>query len=135
MIHFPVSPFKPAPNRPQAVVGPATSVSQITIPAEVVAPSAAPTPVSAPPQPPVEVPSLPSMTQMAKNILGSVKNAATSAIQGHGIKVNAEEADRRLSICKTCPFFRHMDQRCSKCGCYMAVKTYLKAERCPVNKW
>ena len=84
---------------------------------------------------PVEIPDLPSMTSMAKNVMGSVFKSAKSAITGHGVRVEKEEADRRLAICRGCPFFRHTDERCSKCGCYMAVKTYLRAERCPVGKW
>ncbi len=77
--------------------------------------------------------SLPSMTQMAKNVLGSLKKVAAGI--GQGIKLPKEEAEARLTICRTCPFFRHVDERCSKCGCYMAVKTYLRAEHCPVGKW
>lgn len=84
---------------------------------------------------PLEIPDLPSMTNMAKNVLGSMFKTAKSAVTGHGVRVEKEEADRRLSICRGCPFFRRTDERCSKCGCYMAVKTYLRAEKCPVGKW
>lgn len=92
-----------------------------------------------PPEPVVEPPteelSLPSMTQMAKNVLGSLGKTIKAAASGQGVKVTQETAEARLAICRTCPFFRHTDERCSKCGCYMAVKTYLRAEKCPVGKW
>lgn len=93
-----------------------------------------------PPEPvvveqPSEELSLPSMTQMAKNVLGSLGKTIKAAASGQGVKVTQETAEARLAICRTCPFFRHTDERCSKCGCYMAVKTYLRAEKCPVGKW
>lgn len=44
-------------------------------------------------------------------------------------------AQERLKICEGCEFYRASDFRCGKCGCRMKVKTYLKAERCPVGKW
>lgn len=85
--------------------------------------------------PPTEELSLPSMTQMAKNVLGSLGRAVKSAATGQGVKVTQETAEARLAICRSCPFFRHADERCSKCGCYLAAKTYLRAEKCPVGKW
>ena len=85
-------------------------------------------------KPPEEL-SLPSMTQMAKNVLGSLGKTIKAAATGQGVKVTQETAEARLAICRSCPFFRTSDERCSKCGCYMAVKTYLRAEKCPVGKW
>lgn len=107
-------------------------VEQTTRPIE---PDALP-PLPLPPiEPPKEEYSLPSMTQMAKNVLGSLGKTIKSAATGQGVKVAQETAEARLAICRGCPFFRHSDERCSKCGCVMAIKTYLKAEKCPVGKW
>ena len=103
--------------------------------AAVAPPYIAPQPPQKVPESPVEIPSLPSMTAMAKNITASLLKSTASVIKGQGLKVTAEEAARRLTICKSCPFFRTADERCSKCGCYMSVKTYLKAEKCPERKW
>lgn len=47
----------------------------------------------------------------------------------------SEETARRLDICKTCPFFLARSERCSKCGCFMRLKTTLKQASCPVGKW
>lgn len=138
MIYFPNSI-----NRPPTIGNP-TPITRRPTPAPEA--PATPSPVVMPkmilPPPPEpsmapQVPSLPSMTQMAKNIAGSIAKTAKSAITGQGIRISSEEAKRRLDICNNgpCPFFRQSDQRCSKCGCYMAVKTYLKAERCPIGKW
>ena len=148
MVYFPVSTNTPPASVAHIVRGPAKSTAKP--PPEVVPKSFAPPPeelrklaektsVSQPPPDivvtPEEVPSLPSMTQMAKNVLGSLGRVVKSAAQGQSVQLGKEAAEARLAICKTCPFFRHVDERCSKCGCYMAVKTYLRAEKCPVGKW
>ena len=41
----------------------------------------------------------------------------------------------RLAICAECPFFIKRSKRCSKCGCYMKLKTSLEQAKCPVGKW
>jgi hypothetical protein len=85
----------------------------------------------------VKQPELPSKFEMAKNITKSALAVAKGILQGQPIKETTSESQRRLEICGRCEFFRKADQRCSKCGCYMAVKTYLKASRCPlpVPRW
>lgn len=79
--------------------------------------------------------SMPSTGQMARNLGQSVVRNAVSLAQGNDLRLDPNEANKRLSICKKCEFFNNLSQRCSKCGCFLAVKTYLKAERCPVGKW
>lgn len=79
--------------------------------------------------------SLPNMPKMFNNIKNSIVNNAKSVAQGNPLKISDEEAKNRLNICKTCPFFNSLNERCTKCGCYMSVKTYLRAEKCPVGKW
>lgn len=41
----------------------------------------------------------------------------------------------RLQICKSCEWFRQKTKTCSKCGCFMKLKTTLKKAQCPVGKW
>lgn len=83
----------------------------------------------------MEEPKLPSMTSMAGNLLKTAVNTVKTAVKGKSVSTSSLEANTRLAICQTCEYFRKSDQRCSKCGCFMAVKTYLKAEHCPVSKW
>lgn len=77
----------------------------------------------------------PSKTQMVKNLAQSVVNNVQSLITGNGIKLSETEASQRFSICSKCEFFDALQARCTKCGCKMAIKTYLKAEKCPIGKW
>jgi hypothetical protein len=46
-----------------------------------------------------------------------------------------ELIEARLDICKTCPFLSRNMTRCTKCGCFMKLKTTLKDATCPIGKW
>jgi hypothetical protein len=46
-----------------------------------------------------------------------------------------EIIEQRLEICKVCPAFRPRTKRCSKCGCFMELKTTLLQASCPIGKW
>ena len=48
---------------------------------------------------------------------------------------NKEEIDRRISICESCDHFIKMTKQCSKCGCFMQLKTRLTNASCPIGKW
>lgn len=49
---------------------------------------------------------------------------------------DAQQA-HRLEICRQCPYIRKRVgvERCSLCGCFLQVKTRLKDEYCPIEKW
>jgi hypothetical protein len=80
-------------------------------------------------------PQMPSVASMAKNVVHSVVQNVQSVAAGNTLKLSDQEANNRLDICKSCDFFNSTQTRCNKCGCFMAVKTYLKAEKCPIGKW
>ena len=50
-------------------------------------------------------------------------------------RTDEEIAAYRLEICQGCEFFRKRFQQCSKCGCFMKLKTMIDKARCPVGKW
>lgn len=88
----------------------------------------------------IEVPKLPekplpSKLQMARSAVSTIAEVSKGLLQGKGLKVSDEVLTHRKSICASCEFFRESDQRCSKCGCYLSSKTYLKASTCPMGKW
>ena len=47
----------------------------------------------------------------------------------------AEDADKRLDICKSCPELITLTSQCKKCGCFMPAKTKLENAVCPLGKW
>jgi hypothetical protein len=46
-----------------------------------------------------------------------------------------EISESRLEICRGCEFYRKRTNQCSKCGCFMKLKTTLEKAKCPVGKW
>ena len=41
----------------------------------------------------------------------------------------------RIAICKDCIFYFKPTGTCKKCGCFMKLKTKIKAASCPIGKW
>jgi hypothetical protein len=50
-------------------------------------------------------------------------------------KVKQDEFDRRMSICRSCEFLKRPAEQCSKCGCFMKLKTKIDRAHCPIHKW
>ena len=44
-------------------------------------------------------------------------------------------SETRFDICKLCPELISLTSQCKKCGCFMALKTKIKAASCPLGKW
>lgn len=80
-------------------------------------------------------PTMPSLPKMAANAAQAVVRNVQSVAAGNDLRLSSDEANARLTVCRGCEFFDKNQERCGKCGCFMALKTYLKAERCPVGKW
>ena len=47
----------------------------------------------------------------------------------------SEVAEKRFSICQSCPEFISLTTQCKKCGCIMKAKTKLQKAHCPIGKW
>lgn len=50
-------------------------------------------------------------------------------------RTEEELQEYRMSICRACPFLIAKGERCSKCGCFMSLKTTLKRAKCPIGNW
>lgn len=87
--------------------------------------------INAPPD--AEPPAYPSLAKQAANALGSAARFVASG----GATVSQEEYDRRKATCQACPTNRYVaaENRCEACGCYLAIKPWGKAERCPDGHW
>jgi len=46
-----------------------------------------------------------------------------------------EKRNERLDICKGCDRITFATRQCKECGCFMALKTWLKEAECPIGKW
>jgi hypothetical protein len=50
-------------------------------------------------------------------------------------KADEEIVAKRLEICKGCEHLIKVTTQCTKCGCFMNLKTKLQAAACPIGKW
>lgn len=78
---------------------------------------------------PPEVTAQPTLLQMG---ISATAAAFTFAASG-GKLLSRKERDSRLATCKGCPALN--GPQCTDCGCLVAVKSWLPAERCPRKKW
>jgi len=77
--------------------------------------------------------SFPSIFQQARNLAKQAWLSGIDAAKGKPLLSTAEKANERIKICEGCEFYTQ--NRCLKCGCYMAAKIHLESSRCPINKW
>lgn len=80
----------------------------------------------------------PSFTTKVTNFGKAIVKDIANGMQ----RCTDEEINRRLNICKECPFYIKKDEEsgsCSKCGCVMSRdrvylnKVYWESEHCPDN--
>lgn len=77
--------------------------------------------------------SLPSVMEMAKNLMEDGTKILSNALKGNDTLVTDDVRNNRWSICTTCPML--IENRCTKCGCFMKVKVAFKTSKCPMDKW
>lgn len=70
---------------------------------------------------------------MAKGFAKAVVNETKAVVRKQPM-VETSESTRRIDICKKCSFFIN-GNKCSKCGCFMKLKTRLRTGKCPIGKW
>ena len=75
--------------------------------------------------------SLPSPQRQAMNFASAMTKHVLSGFK----RVTDEEKNRRLEICKGCPFFISHSNRCEKCGCFLLAKAGWTTQHCPIDKW
>lgn len=59
-------------------------------------------------------------------------------VHGRPLLAPPEVVDRRMILCEACSFHYRDSMgalRCSDCQCYLAAKTTLTTESCPVGRW
>jgi len=100
---------------------PASPVPQATVP--VAAPPAQPAPANQATE------AYPGVWTMAQTFTSSAVQFAASG----GKTVSRDVREERLAICRMCP--EYDGTRCVRCGCFIAAKTWMPHEKCPVGKW
>jgi len=82
---------------------------------------------------------MPSLLKRAGNAGKALIRSINVVRAKQPLLATSDEAVRRLAICKACPMLDPTKVICThaNCGCYLKVKTYLRAEHCPLEnpKW
>ena len=76
----------------------------------------------------------PPRTAQLRSFVGALTAECGAALAGEA-PVSEEERARRIAVCEGCEFFFAADRRCSKCNCWMDLKSKLRTAACPENKW
>jgi hypothetical protein len=77
---------------------------------------------------------MPSLATQAVNAAGALCQEAAAIVKSEP-PVDPTESQRRFAICEQCDCFNPDTARCSKCGCYMRVKTTFRTAVCPQGTW
>ena len=99
-----------------------------------------PSPIIDPTPPVIQLPievnkTLPSYKEMAFGLTESVKTTLMQIAKGGQAFAEKHTVDMRMGECLKCDFLIPAQSRCSKCGCFMNVKTRLQTSKCPIGKW
>jgi len=70
-----------------------------------------------------------------KLALESMGDIIKEAMETGEVKAAPEIINKRCKTCELCEEFIDHIRKCRACGCYMDLKTVLKATKCPLNKW
>ena len=73
-----------------------------------------------------------STGKMLSGITSGIRQVITSG------KVSEEIREERYAVCQACPHFIEESKRCSECGCFMELKTWIAGNPdnlCPKKKW
>lgn len=92
-------------------------------------------PPAASPSPPAAPLAHPRAATVARNAAGAIARIAGAAVSGKRVRVELPEHERRMAICKACPYLAASGGRCTKCGCFTGLKTQFATERCPDGRW
>lgn len=74
------------------------------------------------------------MDDVLKSGFKSLFTAAKNVVNGVDQTVTEDIKYERKEICNGCPKLLKTRQ-CGECLCFVDLKTTLKQEKCPLNKW
>lgn len=75
----------------------------------------------------------PGIHSMAKDLSVTVMRALREAVKTGKVLAPEHDVRKRLETCNLCEYKTGV--RCSKCGCYISLKTAVLAAKCPIQKW
>ena len=75
----------------------------------------------------------PDLYKRVKNLKGAIERVADQGLH----RVTLDEYKERIGICGECPGKHYNRGFCNhnNCGCFVAIKAWLKTEDCPAKYW
>lgn len=64
-----------------------------------------------------------------------VTDIAKDFVLGRVEYVDGATQNKRMDICRECPFFNKTLVQCKQCGCFLKAKVKFTNSSCPINKW
>tara|TARA_B100000131_G_C18033597_1_gene579471 strand:- start:826 stop:1197 length:372 start_codon:yes stop_codon:yes gene_type:complete len=79
----------------------------------------------------------PTISKKAKGFFSEMRKMANRMLKSGDALCSKDIQQERLKICLDCQYATNTSSRikCSKCGCYMEVKTWISSSECPIKKW
>lgn len=59
----------------------------------------------------------------------------SSQFHKQAILVSEQVQQNRIDICEVCEFFERDSRQCSRCYCFVDLKSGLATEKCPAGFW
>jgi len=75
----------------------------------------------------------PSLPNQVKNVTMSLMNVMNQALKTGQVLAPKETIQNRIVTCDACELL--VENKCSACGCFVALKAGLISETCPKGKW
>lgn len=66
------------------------------------------------------------------------KDTAKAAVNGEELHTTAEEEQKRLDLCNSCPMKKNITEAlpmCSECGCAIKLVAKVATKKCPLGKF
>jgi hypothetical protein len=78
-----------------------------------------------------------SLIEKIKIAFTTIKAVGNGIAEGKDIIAPKSQAEKRMDICKQCPFLGDFagEPQCQRCGCLMNFKTKVAEATCPEGKW
>ena len=74
------------------------------------------------------------MSDVLKNGFKSLFTAGANLVNGVDQSVSEQTKFERRALCNSCPKLL-VTRQCGECLCFVDLKTTLKQEECPLDKW
>lgn len=84
----------------------------------------------------METPEYPSLPEQGKNLAQFTFEVVKQVLRSEdSMFVSPETREKRMAICKACPYYDDRQVRCRHCGCFLEHKVKFAIDACPLNKW